>query len=27
MVRWIGTANYTPEVFWVSLDSNQRNRW
>ena len=27
MVRWIGTSNYTPEVFWVSLDSNQRNRW
>ena len=27
MVRWIGTANYTPEVFWVGLDSNQRNRW
>lgn len=27
MIRWIWTSNESPEVFWVSLDSNQRNRW
>ena len=27
MVRWTGTANYTPEVFGVNLVANQRSRW
>ena len=27
MVRWIWTVNHTPEVFWLTLESNQRNRW
>ena len=27
MVRWKWTVNHTPEVFWLTLESNQRNRW
>ena len=27
MVRGKWTVNYTPEVFWVNLVSNQRDRW
>lgn len=27
MVRWKGTANYTPELFALDLVANQRERW
>jgi len=27
MVKWKGTANYTPELFSVDLVANQRERW